>query len=302
MIRPTSATTPSTALTYEERLRSDTGFAMEEIGLFFQGDSQVHQTLKAITEKLDSLGIPYAVAGGLALAGHGYYRTTDDVDLLTTHEGLKRVHAECSGLGYVPVFKGSKNLRDTKTRVKIEFLINGQYPGDGKPKPVVFPEPIEASEIRDGIRFLKLKDLIELKLASGMTAEHRGRDLIDVQEVIRVLNLKESFANQLNEYVRATYLDCYRKIRRRYVRLWRNKFLTTEASSLQEMSEILRAASDELNAMLQDGVRLDPGGGVGDDYAVLVTDDPDIAAKYNMHDEEEWWNLEGDESSDTDRS
>ena len=53
------------------------------------------------------------------------------------------------GLGYIPPFTGSKNLRDTEHGVRIEFLIAGEFPGDGKPKPVAFPDPAEAGvEIR----------------------------------------------------------------------------------------------------------------------------------------------------------
>lgn len=41
--------------------------------------------------------------------------------------------------------------------------------------------------------------------------------------------------------------------------------------------------------MLADGVTLDPEGGTSDDYAYLVTSDPVIAKKYDMHDESEFW-------------
>ena len=34
-----------------------------------------------------------------------------DVDILVTREGLKTIHERLEGLGYVPPFTGSKNLR-----------------------------------------------------------------------------------------------------------------------------------------------------------------------------------------------
>lgn len=40
---------------------------------------------------------------------------------------------------------------------------------------------------------------------------------------------------------------------------------------------------------LADGVTLDSGGGQPDDYAYLVTIDPIIAKKYDMHDEKGFW-------------
>ena len=82
---------------------------------------------------------------------------------------------------------------------------------------------------------------------------------------------------------------------KRYVTLWRNKWLTAEAKSLEDMIEGLQSASDLLRAMLADGVALDPQGGTSDDYAHLVTTDPVIAKKYDMHDEKEFWGDEEEE-------
>src|SRR5437016_5316661 len=108
---------------------------MDEGDRYFRKDSAVFKTLRKIASKLDELGIPYAVAGGMALFEHGFRRFTEDVDILVTREGLKVIHERLEGLGYVPLFSGSKNLRDAGHGVRIEFLIAGEYPGDGKPKP-----------------------------------------------------------------------------------------------------------------------------------------------------------------------
>ena len=130
--------------------------------------------------------IPYAVAGGMALFEHGFRRFTDDVDILVTREGLKTIHARLDGLGYVPPFTGSKNLRDTEYGVRIEFLIAGEFPGDGKPKAGGLPGSANSrASIIDGIRYLTLPKLVELKLASGMTGGiHRMKDLADVVALI----------------------------------------------------------------------------------------------------------------------
>jgi hypothetical protein len=197
--------TASLASTYEERLAEDFGWAMSEGSRHFEGESAVYRTLRRITTRLDELGVAYAVAGGMALFSHGFRRFTEDVDILLTEDGLKTVHAQLEGRGYLPPFAGSRNLRDTETGVRIEFLVSGQYPGDGKPKPVAFPEPAAVALEREGIRFLNLPTLIELKLASGMTAPHRLKDLADVQELIRVLHLPEEFAEQMSPFVRETY-------------------------------------------------------------------------------------------------
>ena len=174
-------------------------------------DDPVHRTLRDVTQRLDALGIAYAVAGGMALVAHGYDRTTVDVDILLTPEGLTAVHAALEGLGYVPPFAGSKNLRDTATGVRIEFLVSGGFPGDGKPKPVAFPDPSKVGTEIGGIQYVGLPTLIELKLASGMTGGvGRLKDLADVVELIRSLSLLEQFSECLNPYVREKFLELWR--------------------------------------------------------------------------------------------
>ena len=105
----------------------------------------------------------------MAMFLHGYRRFTEDVDILVTREGLERIHEALEGLGYVRLFAQSKALRDTDGGVKIDFLVTGQYPGDGKPKPVAFPDPDEAAVDVDAVRVVNLPTLMQLKIASGMS-------------------------------------------------------------------------------------------------------------------------------------
>ena len=138
---------------YEKELDGDARWALSEGSQFFEGKSAVQQALAKVTRRLNELGIPYCVAGGMALFQHGYRRFTEDVDLLVTREGLKEIHSKLAGLGYLPPFPRSKNLRDTELGVRVEFLVAGDYPGDGKPKPVSFPDPAAVGIEHDGIRY-----------------------------------------------------------------------------------------------------------------------------------------------------
>lgn len=173
----------------------------------------VSKSLRKISQRLAELGIDHAIVGGMALVAHGYERTTVDVDLLVTPDGLQKLHAALDGLGYVPPFTGSKHLRDTETGVRIEFLVTGKFPGDGVPKPVAFPDPKHVAVIIDGVPFIALERLIELKIASGLTNQGRLKDLADVQELIRVRGLDESIADRLNEYVRPKFLELLRAVK-----------------------------------------------------------------------------------------
>jgi hypothetical protein len=175
---------------------------------FFAGKGMVNNALTNIVRKLDELGIDYALIGAVALNQHGYRRFTEDIDLLLTREGLERFHNELVGLGYRPAFEGSRRqFRSTTDNVRVEIVTAGEYPGDGQPKPVKFPAPSDVASNIEGIKTIRLDKLIELKLASGLSAPHRLKDLADVQELIKVKKLGSDFAEQLDPSVREKYLE-----------------------------------------------------------------------------------------------
>jgi hypothetical protein len=181
---------------------------------YFMGQGSLNKTLTQLATDLREHGIDYMVIGAVALLAYGYPRFTEDIDLVLTAEGLETFHRELIGLGYVPAFSGAKKrLRSTKDGVTIEVMTTGEYPGDGKPKPVSIPEPSKASTDIKGIRVVTFEKLIELKLASGMTAPHRLKDLADVQELIKIRQLQPEFAERLDPYVRGKFLELYETIR-----------------------------------------------------------------------------------------
>lgn len=181
---------------------------------FFNGTGMINDALSRLAADLDRNGIDYAVIGAIALNQHGYRRFTEDIDLLMTREGLDRFHEKLVGLGYRPAFNGSrKKFRTTEGNIPVEVITSGEYPGDGKPKSVVFPEPAESSVLIDGVKTVSLPKLIELKLASGISAADRLKDLADVQEMIKVKELDETLAGQLDPFVREKYLELCRAVR-----------------------------------------------------------------------------------------
>jgi hypothetical protein len=177
------------------------------VGAYFMEQSPVHLAAEEIARHLEEAGIDYAIAGALSLGAHGYVRATEDVDVIVTREGLEKFKARWLGRGYVDLRAGGKPVRDTIHNVRIDFLLAGDFPGDGKPKPVVVPEPRTASITSRKYRVVSLPKLIELKLASGMSARHRGRDLVDVQELIHRAQLPRDLVDQLDPYVRDEFLE-----------------------------------------------------------------------------------------------
>ncbi len=196
-----SLQTSSIVETYQEGLR------------LFMGQGELDQTLARLVRNLEQHGIDYMVVGAIALIAHGYKRFTEDIDLVMTGEALDTFHRELIGLGYAAQFPGArKRLRSTVDGVSIDVITSGEFPGDGKPKPVAVPRPEQASTVIDGVRVVTLEKLIELKLASGMTAPHRLRDLADVQELIKIRRLAADFAERLDPYVRNKYLELWNAV------------------------------------------------------------------------------------------
>jgi Nucleotidyl transferase AbiEii toxin, Type IV TA system len=188
---------------------------------YFMGEGKLNNALARLVADLKEHQIDYVVIGAIALMAYGYPRFTEDIDLILDVAGLDQFHQELIGLGYAPAFQGArKRFRSTRDGTPIEVIAAGDYPGDGKPKPVSFPKPSEASIEIDGVRFPTLEKLIELKLASGMTAPDRLKDLADVQELIKIRGLSSEFADNLNPYVREKFLELMGAVqhgRRNYV-------------------------------------------------------------------------------------
>ncbi|MHC4513026.1 MAG: hypothetical protein ACYTGW_20070 [Planctomycetota bacterium] len=184
--------------------------ALDQASRYFMGKADVQKAARRIANRLRELGIPYAIAGGLSVSAHGHVRVTQDVDVLLTPNGLERFKQRSLGHGWVEQFPGSKGVRDTQHNVRVDFLLTGEYPGDGESKPVRFPDPADVALDVMGESVLALPTLIELKLASGMTAPERPRDLDDVIQLIQANQLPQDYSDGLSEYVRSKYHELWK--------------------------------------------------------------------------------------------
>lgn len=183
--------------------------ALAEAQRFFMGQANVQAAAKNLAARLSELGIPYAICGGLAVAAHGHVRVTVDVDVLLTAEGLRQFKQRWLGRGWVERFPGSKGMNDAVNGVKIDVLLTGDFPGDGKPKAVSFPDPALVAEVRDDTAILSLRALVQLKLASGQSAAHRLQDLADVIALIRANALALEWGRELDPSVQQKYQELW---------------------------------------------------------------------------------------------
>lgn len=186
---------------FDQRLR--------EIDMFFSGEAPIYHAMRRLTDLLRQTGISYAIMGGMAVNLHGAERTTKDLDVLLTPEGLRLFRERLVGQEYDQVPGKSRKFVDRQHQVSVDILVTGHFPGHGEPAPFAFPDPGEASEEIHGTRVVTLVHLVQLKLAA-----RRYYDFGDVVFLIRVHGLDEAFADRLHPAVRDDYTECLEEKRR----------------------------------------------------------------------------------------
>lgn len=182
---------------------------VQEIDMFFEGRSPEHKTMRRVVEKLEKANIPYAVMGAMAVNAHRHERTTRDVDILLTREGLERFRKLYVPKAYDPVPGRPRRFLDRRYQRTIDFLITGHFPGRGGPGPITFPDPAQVSETIQNARVVNLETLIQLKLAA-----RRHYDFGDVVNLIRVHNLDESYLPKLHPSLHQDFIECLEEKRR----------------------------------------------------------------------------------------
>jgi hypothetical protein len=182
---------------------------LKEIAMFFQKNDPVHKAMKRLIKRLEKANIAYAIMGGMAVNAHGHRRTTADLDLLVTAEGLAEFRQRFVPKNYETIPRRTRRFMDRTNQVTIDFLVTGLFPGSGQPGPIAFPDPNSVAETIEQKRVVKLPTLIELKLAA-----QRYQDFADVVSLIRIHNLDEAFGARLAPSVRRDYIECLEEKRR----------------------------------------------------------------------------------------
>src|SRR5262245_14739299 len=182
---------------------------LKEIAMFFDKNDRVHQALRRLARRLEKAGIPYAIMGAMAVNLHGARRTTDDVDVLLTPEGLEQFRQKILPKFYRQVEGRSRRFIEKKSDVVLDVLVTGRFPGSGKPGPFAFPDPKQTRQEIEKVQVITLPQLIQLKLAP-----RRYYDFGDVVFLIRVHDLDESFLDRLHPSVHQDFIECLEEKRR----------------------------------------------------------------------------------------
>jgi len=138
-----------------------------------------------MTDLLDDLKIPPVIAGGLAVAAHGYQRETDDVDIVipltpeTSERFLSAAESEGAEIKARHSFGGA-DLRVPGGRLDVLFLYDPpQLVADAVHEAVHANRTTEL--FGDTVFVVALSYLIALKLVS-----ERHKDVSDIVELIKV--------------------------------------------------------------------------------------------------------------------
>jgi hypothetical protein len=176
------------------------------------GEAEAQKAVRKLVDILEREQLPYAIIGALALNEYGHRRVTVDVDLVMREEHLLEFKQRWLGKGYVERVPGTGKLLDTDFNVNVDVLSTGRFPGDDKPKPIAFPDPATTAIRGAPFALLPVERFIELKLASGMVAAHRLKDLADVQELIRSARLPRTLVDSLHPWVGAKFLELWQAV------------------------------------------------------------------------------------------
>ncbi len=129
------------------------------------------------------------VIGGIAVYLHGVGRSTVDLDFYAVDRRVTADELEAAGAKW-----------DTARR---EHVL------DGVPIHTITPEDsgvvIGRTSTIDGVLVVTLKDLIAIKLLSGLNNRGRSRDLGDVEDLIRSVPLDKRFAAKLPPSLRKEF-------------------------------------------------------------------------------------------------
>lgn len=170
-------------------------------------DSVKLASFEAITRSLNTAGVRYLIAGGLAVNAHGYLRFTKDADLVIEliPDNIERTFSALASLGYCPSVpitaeqfaddatregwirdKGMQVLQlwsDAHRETPIDIFVREPFPFDEEFANALI-KPLYGSI---DVRFVSIPTLIRMKETAG-----REQDRIDIEHLRMLL---ETHAN-----------------------------------------------------------------------------------------------------------
>jgi hypothetical protein len=160
---------------------------------------KVRERLVRATTALDSAGIPYAVAGGNAVAAwvatidEAAIRNTQDVDILVQRSDLDRVKAALESVGFIYRHAASIDMFLDGPDAKARDAVHVVFADEKVRAAYAFGAPSVAESERPGtFQVLKLEALVKMKLTS-----FRDKDRMHLRDMLDVGLIDESWLPRL---------------------------------------------------------------------------------------------------------
>ncbi len=149
---------------------------------------KVRERLLQAVAALEGAGVPYAIAGGHAVAvwvasvDEAATRTTRDVDVLLRRSDFEVARAALESSGFVHRHASGMDLfldgPDSKAREAVHLIFANEFVRPGEPEP---NPDVDAAVSGEQFRVLSLEALVRIKLTAFRDKDRTHlRDLIDV--------------------------------------------------------------------------------------------------------------------------
>lgn len=154
--------------------------------------SPLLEVVKKLHKAFSEKEIPYAVVGGMAVIRNRGFRTTHDIDILTTQAGWEEVRKGLEG----EFTTSNESARDNNLGIPVDVL----FPGEEWEMVIPLPEPDKVREYDEelGAYFISLKKLIELKIAVYLEKLKEDGPELAAKDMADAVMLIENNLNDLN--------------------------------------------------------------------------------------------------------
>lgn len=163
-----------------------------------QAVENVRARLRRAVEALDAAGVPYAVAGGNAVAAWvsrvdvAAVRNTQDVDVVLRREDLPAARSAMSAAGFVFRHVAGMDMFLDGADARARDAVHVVFAGEKVKSDYLCPAPgLEESEAGAGFRLLTLEALVRMKLTS-----FRDKDRVHIRDLIEVGLLDASWVGR----------------------------------------------------------------------------------------------------------
>ena len=137
--------------------------------------------LLTMARQLNSLGVPHALIGGVAVSARGHVRATRDLDFLIDAAGEERVHHLMESLGFETLQRTEDVSSYLLRGLRVDFLhARREYTREMlKRSTVVRIEGVD-------LQIATIEDLIGLKVQALANDPSRAQDRTDIEELLRL--------------------------------------------------------------------------------------------------------------------